>query len=93
MAGLGLPIIYVTFPDAGAAATFLGVGVSFVGAEVATFSVYRCVIRLQRDSLREVFALFGVVGWLFFPYASMNKVCERVTTRPALAPPPAPHQA
>jgi hypothetical protein len=69
LALLGLAIIYFAFPDA-VAATFFGVGVSFVGAEVATFSVYGCVLRLQRESLRGVFALFGVVGWLFFPYVS-----------------------
>ena len=66
---LGLALIYFAFPDA-VAATFVGVSVSFVGAEVATFSVYGCVLRLQREYMRGVFALFGVVGWLFFPYIS-----------------------
>jgi hypothetical protein len=69
LALLGLAIIYFAFPDV-AAATFFGVGVSFFGAEVATFSVYGCVLRLQREYLRGIFALFGVVGWLFFPYVS-----------------------
>lgn len=69
LALLGLAIIYFAFPD-GVAATFFGVGASFVGAEVATFSVYGCVLRLQSESLRGIFALFGVVGWLFFPYVS-----------------------
>jgi hypothetical protein len=69
LALLGLAIIYIAFPDA-IAATFFGVGGSFVGAEVATFSVYGCVLRLQREYLRGIFALFGVVGWLFFPYIS-----------------------
>lgn len=65
---LGLAIIYFTFPTAPAVVTVLGVVLSFLGAEVATFTVYACVSRLQRESLRGVFALFGVVGWLFFPY-------------------------
>jgi hypothetical protein len=57
----GLALIYSTFPDAGGgAATFFGVGVSFVGTEVATFTVYACVIRLRRDTLQGIFALFGV---------------------------------
>jgi hypothetical protein len=51
LALLGLAMIYFAFPDA-VAAKFFGVGVSFVGAEVATFSVYGCVLRLQRESLR-----------------------------------------
>jgi hypothetical protein len=69
LALLGLALIYFAFPDA-VTATFLGVGLSFLGAEVATFSVYGCVLRLQREYRRGVFALFGVVGWLFFPYVS-----------------------
>lgn len=69
LALLGLAIIYFAFPDA-VAATFFGVGVSSVGAEVATFSVYGCVLRLQREYMRGLFALFGVVGWLFFPYVT-----------------------
>jgi hypothetical protein len=68
LASLGLAIIYLAFPDA--VATSFGVGASFVGAEVATFSVYGCVLRLQREYMRGIFALFGVVGWLFFPYVS-----------------------
>ena len=67
LAFLGLAIIYFAFPDA-VAATFFGVGLSFVGTEVATFTVYACVIRLRSDTLQGIFALFGVVGWLFFPY-------------------------
>jgi hypothetical protein len=69
LALLGLAIIYFAFPDA-VAATFFGMGTTFVGAEVATFSVYGCVLRLQREYLRGIFALFGVVGWLFFQYVT-----------------------
>ncbi len=65
---LGLEVLYSTFPTAPAVVTVLGVVLSFLGAEVATFIVYGCVSRLRRDSLRGVSALFGVVGWLFFPY-------------------------
>ncbi len=65
---LGLAVLYFTFPTAPAVVTVLGVVLSFVGAEVATFSVYGCVSRLRREFLRGVFALFGLVGWLFFPY-------------------------
>ena len=68
VAMLGLAILYFAFPTAPAVVTILGVVVSLLGAEVATFTVYACVSRLRRESLRGVFALFGVVGWLFFPY-------------------------
>ena len=68
VAVLGFATIYFTFPRAPAVVTVLGVVLSFLGAEVATFTVYGCVSRLRRDSLQGIFALFGVVGWLFFPY-------------------------
>ncbi len=68
VAMVGLAIIRFTFPAAPAVVTVLGVVLTFVGAEVATFTVYACVSRLRMESLRGVFALFGVVGWLFFPY-------------------------
>jgi hypothetical protein len=44
VAGLGFAIIYSTFPTAPAVFTALGVVLSFLGAEVATFTVYACVI-------------------------------------------------
>jgi hypothetical protein len=68
VAVLGFAIIYFTFPAAPTVVTVLGVILSFLGAEVATFTVYACASRIGQDSLRGVFALFGVVGWLFFPY-------------------------
>jgi hypothetical protein len=60
--------ISFTFPTAPAAVTVLGAVLSFLEAEVATFTVYACVSRLRRESLRGVFAHFEVVGWLIFPY-------------------------